>query len=70
MVTSGMRLQRSNASEEEVMVKKKSKKKKSPLDKIQKELDKLAKLHEKEEAIFDNINEIIDDEKDNDLEWH
>ena len=70
MVTSGMRLQRSNASEEEVMVKKKAKKKKSPLDKIQKELDKLAKLHEKEEAIFDNINEIIDDEKDNDLEWH
>ena len=70
MVTSGMRLQRANASEEEVMVKKKSKKKKSPLDKIQKELDKLAKLHEKEEAIFDNINEIIDDEKDNDLEWH
>ena len=52
------------------MVKKKAKKKQSPLDKIQKELDKLAKLHEKEEAIFDNINEIIEDEQDNDLEWH
>ena len=45
--------------------KKKAKKKQSPLGKIQKELDKLAKLHEKEEAIFDNINEIIDDEQDN-----
>ena len=62
-------MRRSNASEEEVMVKKKAKKKKSPLDKIQKELDKLAKLHEKEEAIFDNINEIIEEEQDNDLEW-
>ena len=51
------------------MVKKKAKKKQSPLDKIQKELDKLSKLHEKEEAIFDNINEIIEEEQDNDLEW-
>ena len=50
------------------MVKKKAKKKQSPLDKIQKELDKLAKLHEKEEAIFENINEIIDDAQDDDLE--
>ena len=65
-----MKLQRSNASEEEVMVKKKAKKKQSPLDKIQKELDKLAKLHEKEEAIFDNINDIIEEEQDNDPEWH
>ena len=34
------------------MVKKKAKKKQSPLDKIQKELAKLEKMHEKDEAIF------------------
>ena len=31
----------------------------TPLQKIQKELDKLAALHEKEEAIIENIEEII-----------
>jgi hypothetical protein len=49
------------------MVKKKAKKKtkkKSPLDKIKKELDKLEALHAKEEAIVDNINEIIEDQED------
>ena len=49
------------------MVKKKAKKKtkkKSPLDKIKKELDKLETLHAKEEAIIDNISEIIEDEND------
>ena len=46
------------------MVKKKAKKKKSPLDKIKKELDKLEKLHAKEEAIIENITDIIDEEED------
>ena len=50
----------------------KAKKKLSPLDKIRKELDKLEALHAKEEAIVENINDIIDDEKfkdEEDLEW-
>ena len=38
-------------------------KKKSPLDKIRAQLDKLEKLHEKEEEIISNITEIIDDEE-------
>ena len=46
------------------MVKKKAKKKLSPLDKIKKELGKLEALHEKEDAIVEKINEIIDDEQD------
>jgi hypothetical protein len=37
------------------------KKKQSPLQKIQKELDKLAALHAKEEAIVEKIEEIIED---------
>ena len=37
------------------------KKKQTPLQKIQKELDKLAALHAKEEAIIENIEEIIED---------
>ena len=45
------------------MVKRK-KKNKSPLDKIKKQLDKLEALHAKEEAIIDNINEIIEDQED------
>jgi hypothetical protein len=45
------------------MVKRK-KKNKSPLDKIKKQLDKLEALHVKEEAIIDNINEIIEDQED------
>ena len=43
---------------------KKKKKNKSPLDKIKKQLDKLEALHGKEEAIIDNINEIIEDQED------
>ena len=47
------------------MVKKKAKKKarkhQTPLDKIRKQLDKLEALHAKEEAIVENITEIIDD---------
>ena len=48
------------------MVKKKAKAKKkvSALDKIKKELAKLENLHEKEEAIIENINDIIEDEED------
>ena len=38
-------------------------KKKSPLDKIKKQLDKLEALHVKEEAIIENINEIIEDQE-------
>ena len=55
-----------------VKKKAKAKKKLSPLDKIRKELDKLEALHAKEEAIVENINDIIDDEKfkdEEDLEW-
>ena len=44
--------------------KKKKKVKKSPLDKIRKELDKLEKLHEKENAIVEKIAEIIDEAED------
>jgi hypothetical protein len=55
------------------MVKKKAKAKKkaSPLDKIQKEIAKLEKLHEKEDEIVENINDIIYEAQDNDddLEW-
>jgi hypothetical protein len=39
------------------------KKKQSPLQRIQKELDKLATLHEKEEAIVEKIEEIICEEE-------
>ena len=39
-------------------------KKKSPLEKIRKELDKLEKLHEKENDIVEKITEIIDEEGD------
>ena len=43
---------------------KRKKKNKSPLDKIKKQLDKIEALHVKEEAIIDNINEIIEDQED------
>ena len=39
------------------------KKKQSPLQRIQKELDKLAALHEKEEAIVEKMEEIICEEE-------
>jgi len=58
------------------MIKKKAKKKakkQSPLDKIQKAIAKLEKLHEKEDAIVESINDIIyeahEDGADNDLKW-
>jgi len=44
--------------------KKKAKKRLTPLDKIKKQLDKLEALHVKEEAIIENINEIIEDQED------
>ena len=37
---------------------------KTPLEKIRKELDKLEKLHEKENDIVEKITEIIDEEGD------
>ena len=39
-------------------------KKPTPLQKIQKELDKLAALHAKEEAIVEKIEEIIEEAED------
>lgn len=36
--------------------------KKTPLEKIRKELDKLEKLHEKQNAIVENITEIIEED--------
>ena len=42
------------------------KKKSTPLQKIQKELDKLAALHAKEEAIVEKIEEIIEDAENED----
>jgi hypothetical protein len=39
------------------------KKKQTPLQRIQKELDKLAALHEKEEEIVQKIEEIICEEE-------
>ena len=41
--------------------KKKARKHQTPLQKIKKQLDKLEALHEKEEAIVENITDIIDD---------
>ena len=43
------------------------KKKQTPLQKIQKELDKLAALHAKEEAIVERIEEIIGEEDFDDI---
>ena len=40
---------------------------KSPLQKIKAQLDKLEKLHEKEEAIVEKITEIIDEEENEDI---
>jgi len=40
--------------------------KQTPLQKIQKELDKLAALHAKEEVIIEKVEEIIDEAEDED----
>ena len=42
-------------------------KRQSTLDKIRKKMDKLSKIHEKEEASFEEINELLEEEEDN--EW-
>ena len=39
---------------------------KTPLQKIKAQLDKLEKLHEKEEAIVEKITEIIEEEENED----
>ena len=54
--------------------KKKARKRLTPLEKIQKELTKLEALHAKEEAIVENITEIIDEAQDDedydfDFKW-
>jgi len=41
-------------------------KKQTPQQKIQKELDKLAALHAKEEAIIEKVEEIIEEGEDED----
>ena len=42
---------------------------KTPLQKIKAQLNKLNKLHEKEEAIVEKINEIIEDEENKDEDY-
>ena len=39
-------------------------KKKTTIEKIQKKMEKLSEIHLKEESIFDEINELIDEEID------
>mgnify|MGYP005824546905 CR=1 FL=1 len=54
------------------MVKKKkakSRKRLTPLEKIQKELNKLEALHAKEEAIVENITEIIDEAQEDETDY-
>ena len=56
-----------------VKIKKKAKarKKQSPLNRIKKELEKLEKLHDKENEVVERITDIIDDEQDHSVldEW-
>ena len=47
----------------------KSRKRLTPLEKIQKELNKLEALHAKEEAIVENITEIIDEAQENNEDY-
>ena len=47
--------------------KKMAKKKKTLAEKIQKELDKLETLHEKEEAIMERIRDLVDNDDTDDL---
>ena len=54
------------------MVKKKkakTRKRLTPLEKIQKELNKLEALHAKEEAIVENITEIIDEAQEDETDY-
>ena len=52
---------RTERSNDMAKKKKRAKKKVSPLDKIQKSLDKLEVLHEKQSDMIFDINELIDD---------
>ena len=47
----------------------KSRKRLTPLEKIQKELNKLEALHAKEEAIVENITEIIDEAQEDETDY-
>ena len=42
---------------------------KKVLEKIKKKLEKLDALHEKEESIIESINEMIDNELEEDMDW-
>ena len=50
--------------------KKKTRKRLTPLQQIRKELGKLEALHAKEEAIVGRITDIIDEEEEDNFEWH
>ena len=47
----------------------KTRKKLTPLEKIRKELDKLEALHEKENAIVENITDIIEEAQDDEEDY-
>jgi len=47
----------------------KSRKKLTPLEKIQKELNKLEALHEKENAVVEKITEIIDEAQEDETDY-
>jgi len=47
----------------------KSRKRLTPLEKIQKELNKLEALHAKEEAIVEKITEIIDEAQEDETDY-
>ena len=49
--------------------KKKARKRLTPLQKIRKELDKLEALHEKENAIVEKIDEIIEEAEEDDANY-
>ena len=42
---------------------------KKVLEKIKKKLEKLDALHEKEQSIIEGINEMIDNELEEDMDW-
>lgn len=44
-------------------------KKQTPLEKIKKKMEKLSAIHEKEESIFEEINNILDEEEDDNFDW-
>ena len=44
-------------------------KKQTTLEKLRKKMEKLAVIHKKEETIFEEINDILDEEEEDDLDW-